>query len=120
MEYNSDFKYDLLTGILDGESWVHSLLENKKIEVKYDGDISNRTGNVYVEYECRGKKSGIATTEADYWVFKLSGERAIVIGTKQLKGRLRELVSNGMAKSGVKGGDNNLSVGVLVKIKDLI
>lgn len=120
MEYNSDFKYDLLTGVLDGESWVHSLLENKKIEVKNDVTISKRTGNVYVEYECRGKKSGIATTEADYWVFKLADERAIVIGTSQLKGRLRELVANGMAKSGVKGGDNNLSVGILVKIKDLL
>jgi hypothetical protein len=120
MEYNSDFKYDLYTGVLHGETWFHTLLEDKKIEVKYDGDISNRTENVYVEYECRGKRSGIATTEADYWVFKLSGERAIVIGTEQLKNRLRELIRNGMAKSGVKGGDNNLSVGVLVKIKDLI
>jgi len=120
MNYNSDFKYDLYTGVLKGESWFHSLLENKKIEVKYDGDISNRTGNVYVEYECRGKKSGIATTESDYYVFKLSDERAIVIGTEQLKSRIRELISKGMAKSGVKGGDNNLSVGVLVKIKDLL
>ena len=120
MNYNSDFKYDLLTGVLDGESWVHSLLENKKLEVKTDATISARTGNVYIEYECRGKRSGIATTEADYWVFKLSDERAIVIGTEQLKSRLKELVSKGMAKSGVKGGDSNLSTGILVKIKDLI
>jgi hypothetical protein len=120
MEYNSDFKYDLLTGILDGEAWVHRLLENKKIEVKTDETISKKTGNVYVEYECRGKRSGIATTEADYWVFKLSNERAIVIGTTELKSRIKELVSYGKAKSGVKGGDSNLSIGVLVKIKDLI
>lgn len=120
MNYNSDFKYDLLTGILDGESWFHSLLENKKIEVKTDTDISTRTGNVYVEYECRGKRSGIATTEADFWVFKLADERAIVIGTQQLKDRLKELVSSGKAKSGIKGGDSNLSRGILVKIKDLI
>jgi len=120
MNYKSDFKYDLLMGILDGESWVHSLLENKKIEVKTDATISARTGNVYVEYECRGKRSGISTTEADYWVFKLADERAIVIGTQQLKGRLKELVASGRATSGVMGGDNNLSRGILVKIKDLI
>jgi hypothetical protein len=53
-------------------------------------------------------------------VFKLSDERAIVIGTEQLKSKIRELIRKGMAKSGVKGGDNNLSVGVLVKIKDLL
>jgi hypothetical protein len=75
---------------------------------------------VYVEYEYKGKKSGIAATEADYYVFKLADERAIVIGTSQLKSRLKELVANGMAKSGVKGGDNNLSIGILVKIKDLL
>jgi hypothetical protein len=120
MQYNSDFKYDLLCGFLDGETWVHNLLENKKIEVKTDARLSKKTGNAYIEYECRGKKSGISTTEADYWVFKLADERAIVIGVEELKARVRELIRGGKARYGVKGGDNDLSLGVLVKIRDLI
>lgn len=120
MEYNSDFKYDLLSGVLDGETWVHRLLENKKIEVKTDMELSKKTGNLYIEYECRGKKSGISTTEADYWAFKLSDERVIIIGTAELKQKIKELVKSGNARSNVKGGDSNLSVGVLIKIKDLI
>lgn len=120
MEYNSDFRYDLLTSGLDGETWVHRLLENKKIEVKNEDKLSSLTGNVYIEYKCRGKNSGLSTTEADYWAFKLSDERCIIIGTQELKKKVKELVANGLAKSGVKGGDSNLSLGVLVKIKDLI
>lgn len=30
-----------------------------------------RTGNVAVEYECRGRRSGIMASEADYWVYTL-------------------------------------------------
>ena len=120
MDYKSDFKYDLLTGVLDGESWVHRLLETKKIEVKNDSAISDKTGNVYIEYECRGKKSGLSTTEADYYAIKLSGERAIIIGVDELKSKIKQLVKVGRARMGVKGGDNNLSVGVLVRIKDLV
>lgn len=52
--------------------------------------------------------------------FKEIWDRAIVIGTTELKLRIRELVSEGKAMMGVNGGDSNLSVGVLVKIKDLI
>lgn len=120
MEYNSDFKYDLLTSGLKGETWVHRLLENKKIEVKNEERMSSITGNLFIEYECRGKASGIATTQADFWVFKLANERGLIIGVQELKGKIKELVKNGNAKVNVKGGDSNLSLGVLVKIKDLI
>lgn len=36
-------------------------------EVKADR-ITQRTGNLCIEYECRGKPSGITTTTANYWV----------------------------------------------------
>jgi hypothetical protein len=41
-----------------------------KIEVKEDF-IGERTGNVGLEFECRGKPSGIQTTMADYYIYKL-------------------------------------------------
>jgi len=120
MNYNSDFRYDLMTSGLNGETWVHRLLENSTIEVKNEEKMSAITGNLYIEYECRGKTSGIATTQADYWVFKLADEKGFIIGVNELKARVKHLVNNGDARANVKGGDSDLSLGVLVKIKDLI
>jgi hypothetical protein len=36
-------------------------------EIKFD-EMSSDTGNIAIEYESRGKKSGISTTKATYWV----------------------------------------------------
>jgi hypothetical protein len=82
--------------------------------------LSAKTGNIYIEYESRGKPSGIATTQADYWVYKIAEFKAIVIKTDELKILVKQLVNEGKARPNVKGGDNNTSIGVLVKIKDLV
>ena len=119
MEYNSDFRYDLKFGVVEGESWFHNIVSNSKVEVKTDR-LTEKTGNVYIEYESRGKPSGIVTSQADYWVYKVSEGRAISIEKEELKRKLRELVKNKKARMGVKGGDNNTSLGILVNIKELI
>lgn len=117
MNFNSDFKYDLEYGILEGESWLHQMLTNKTIEVKSDR-MAHITGNVFIEFRCRGKLSGISTTQADYWCYKFGNEKALLIGTNELKELLKELYQEGKARI-INGGDNNLSVGLLVKITDL-
>lgn len=119
MTYNNDFKFDLEFGVLNGETWFHELVTNKKIEVKSDRKTIE-TGNVYIEYWSRGKPSGISTTQSDYYVYKVGEEEAILIGTTQLKQKLKRLVEEGKAKKDVKGGDNNTSLGILCKLKDLI
>ncbi len=119
MEFNSDFRYDLEYGIVEGETWFHNVVSNSKFEVKTDR-LSAKTGNIYIEYESRGKPSGIATTQADYWVYKIAEFKAIVIKTEELKMLVKQLVNEGKARPNVKGGDNNTSIGVLVKIKDLV
>lgn len=119
MEYNSDFRYDLEYGIVEGETWFHNVVSNSKFEVKTDR-LSAKTGNIYIEYESRGKPSGIATTQADYWVYKVAEQKAIVIKTEDLKTLVKQLVDEGKARANVKGGDNNTSLGCLVKIKDLV
>ena len=119
MKYNSDFKYDLEYGIVEGETWFHNIVSNSKFEVKSDR-LSEKTGNVYIEYESRGKPSGIRTTQADYWVYKVSEKQAIVIQTDELKRKIAVLLKGGKARMGVKGGDNNTSLGFLIKIKDLV
>ena len=67
MKTNDNFAYDLEVG-QNGENIFADLLTGKKIEVKTDFQAS-RTGNLYIEFECWGKQSGLATTKADFWVF---------------------------------------------------
>jgi len=119
MNFNNDFKFDLEFGQLDGETWFHELVTNKKVEVKSDRRTAE-TGNVYIEYWSRGKPSGIATSQADFYVYKVAEDQAILISTSQLKKKIKQLIEEGKAKKDVKGGDNNTSLGILCKLKDLI
>ena len=53
------------------EKQVADMLQDKKIEVKSERDMWQRTGNIAVEYESYGKPSGIKATESDYWFHNL-------------------------------------------------
>tara|TARA_R110000851_G_scaffold119780_7_gene247781 strand:+ start:4236 stop:4733 length:498 start_codon:yes stop_codon:yes gene_type:complete len=61
LHQNKDKRYD-------------AIIERKGKKIKYEikTDVfckpSYDTGNIYVEVECRGKKSGIMVTEADWFV----------------------------------------------------
>ena len=132
MDYNNDFKYDLALGQL-GEGWLGHLLSSKTIEVKFDFGCY-RTGNFYIEYESRGKYSGITTTQADYWFLIAASEKgqrlkmdmANIDGSDVLHAvliptaRLKQLCKTNYHRIGVAGGDNNTSVGILIKAKDLL
>ena len=71
------------------EQMVADMLQNKKIEVKSERDVWQRTGNIAIEYECYGKPSGINATESDYWFHNLClGDdtfATIVFDTKNLR-----------------------------------
>ena len=69
MNYNNDFKYDLKVGQTK-EIELGNIFTNKTIEVKYDLQGLN-TDNIFIEYESRGKKSGISTSLSDYYCFCL-------------------------------------------------
>ncbi len=114
MEYNSDFKYDLKEGKLKGETKIHKMLTESKIEVKFDRK-TRETGNVYIEFESRGKPSGIRTTEADYWVYFTHDEECFVISVERLKAKLVN-----KSPRVIPGGDSNTSKGFLMRLKDLI
>jgi hypothetical protein len=62
----------------------------KKITIEIKEDFScARTGNVGVEYECRGRASGIEVSKADFYIYKVhqpDGKKGVyVIQTPQLK-----------------------------------
>jgi len=113
MNYNNDFKFDLKVGQVK-EKELGDIFNSKKVEVKYDLRALD-TGNVFVEYESRGKKSGLSTTESDYYCFCF-GQTLHLIKTIDLKDRCRSLMGT---KRDVSGGDNNTSKGILLPINKL-
>jgi len=52
--------YDI-KGLVDGQSIT--------FEVKNDL-MAHQTGNIAIEYECRGKDSGLKTSTANFWIYK--------------------------------------------------
>ena len=118
MNFNNDFRYDLEVG-KEGERIVDSLFKDKLLEVKRDSWVA-KSGNIAIEYESRGKPSGIATTEADYWVIIFSGayqdKVMCVFETERLKEVARKYYMKGYVKA---MGDNNTSMAVLIPIKEI-
>ena len=101
------------------ENEFQKIIESKQIEVKTD-KICQRTGNIFVEFESRGKESGINTTTANYWVYclwtdKFKEQTYVFIPTRRLKKLIKEKeyrVSN--------CGDNWTSKGYLIPKEDLL
>lgn len=119
MKHNSDFRYDLSVGI-EYEGVVAQMLNQKKIEVKTDF-IAHTTGNIAIEYECRGRPSGIATTESEYYVYVIPlgevRELMVVLKVSELKKIARKYIKKGKVKM---MGDNNLSKAVLLPFGSLL
>lgn len=92
------------------------MLGGDKVEVKSDR-LARKTGNVFVEFESRGKESGIITTTADWWVIELGEDVFIIMPTS----RLREITNNKLKSRGyVRGGDGGTSKGVLIPIFEVL
>jgi len=113
MEYNNDFRYDLKIGQVKEEE-LGDIFNSSKIEVKHDLQAT-KTGNVYVEYYSRGKLSGIATTEADYYCFAID-KTFHLIDVATLKERCLKYRKTNRDR---EGGDSNTSKGILLPIKEL-
>lgn len=62
IKFNKDNKFDLLLSV--------KVPKKVKYEIKTDVFCkpNNDTGNMFIEFECRGKQSGIEVTEADWFV----------------------------------------------------
>lgn len=114
MEFNSDFRYDLKVGHVAEEQLA--FLIGCKVEVKND-QKAHITGNIFIEYESRGKRSGIATSEAEFYCIVINSSRFILLPKDELKQLCRKYIGT---NRDVKGGDNNTSKGILLPLKDLI
>jgi hypothetical protein len=117
-ENRKKFDIDLEYGKVR-EQLVADMLQDKKIEVKSERDIWQKTGNIAIEYESYGKPSGINATESDYWFHNLCiGDdvfATVVFKTKNLK----RIINNLDYKRSVAGGDHNASKMYLLNLKKL-
>jgi predicted AAA+ superfamily ATPase len=86
-----------------------------KYEVKADR-MTNRTGNVFIEYECNNRPSGISITQADiyaYFVIKSSNDQdCYIIPVKYIK----TLIENGDFKKVSQCGDGKRVKGFLMPL----
>lgn len=109
---NKDNKFDLLME-RNGNTISYEIKTDVYCSPTYD------TGNIFVEYECRGKKSGIEVSKADWFVTYFKNLNQIwYIKTEKLK----ELIKNNTLKEISFAGDAGSNTkGILVprnKFKD--
>lgn len=118
MNNDKRFDLDLQYGQVF-ERKVADMLQNSKIEVKTERDMWKSTGNIVVEFESRGKPSGIASTEADYWFHNLAVGADILMTLVFPTKTLRNYIVKNNPRM-IRGGDNNTSRLYLIKLQDLV
>ncbi len=87
--------YDLRVKNKNGEIY--------NVEIKEDFTCK-KTFNVGLEFECRGKPSGIQTTKATYYIYKIHLDSGIVYRLIHVD-NLRFMIQNKLYKRIVNGGD---------------
>ena len=117
-EDRKKFDIDLAYGTIREEK-IADMMTNKKIEVKSEKDLWQKSGNICIEYESYGKPSGIRATESDYWFHNLCvGDNefcTLVFKTDVLK----TIVDKVNTFRTASGGDHNASKMFLVSLQKL-
>lgn len=125
--FNPKFDADLKFGE-QGERWLLWLgSAEAKVEVKTERDQWARTGNIVFEFKChrRNIPTGIASTEADYWVQLLSLNGEIVGGyvwpVEKLKAFLRKVHKEPEKYRArvLRGGDGKYAEMIVVPISQM-
>lgn len=103
LKYEDSYRYDILVSINE---------KNYKFEVKEDF-MCWKTGNIALEYESRGKPSGISTTESDFYVYKINWDKSKSRKNKNPEyvihrtSTIKDLVTKKKFHRIVNGGDKN-------------
>lgn len=112
-----NFKNDIKIGKI-GEEFVDRVFNNDKtkIEVKKD-DWAVKSRNLAIEFECRGKPSGIFVTQADFWVHIIGHYFLLVFPVDFLKKLCEELMNDsGYVKEMGDRGTNGQKVSKAILI----
>jgi hypothetical protein len=93
----------------------------RKIELKSESWLWERTGNICIEYSDGGRPSGIAVCDADYWVHELKRDGATLVYLMFPAERLKELARAAYKAGRTKrGGDDGRMEMVLIRLKDIL
>lgn len=120
MAPNNKFDLDLKFGEA-GEEWLKLLADERRLEVKRDR-MWAKTGNIFIEFECSGKPSGLFVTEADYFAYILYRDNinvAVYIWkTDLLRAAVQKWIEDNKYKV-VTGGDGARAKGLVVPVSAL-
>jgi len=109
VDSNNDNKYDLKM-ITNGKETTYEIKTDVFIAPVYD------TGNIFIEYESRGKSSGISVTQADWFVTYFKYLKEIWFIKSET---LKELISENEFPVFYDAGDvGSATHGYLIKRKD--
>lgn len=109
------FDRDLRHGEAREDAFVHVLLRSR-VEIKSDGKC-RETGNVFIEYQQKGRPSGIAVSTAGLWAIEVDDTVWVVLPTERIKALARLAVQQGRKKF---GGDGDQYLGALVPVEWLV
>ena len=114
--FDIDLKYGQVR-----EQELADILKYEKIEVKTERDKWKTTGNIAIEFRCRDKPSGIAVTQAKWWVHVLADGDETVCMLMFPTAKLKEIARKHVVDKAkvVYGGDDNLSKMVLIPLKEI-
>ena len=114
----STFDIDLKYGKIR-EKRVADLFKGGKVEIKTERSWWRKTGNIAIEYEFRGKPSGIDKTEAKWWfhILELNGKEYCMIIFRV--SRLKKIVAKYKKTHTKEIGDYRASKCVVIPIKEL-
>ena len=114
-KFDIDLKYGQIR-----EKRVADLFKGGKVEVKTERSWWRKTGNIAVEYEFRGKSSGIEKTEAKWWfqILELNGKEHCMLVFRV--SRLKKIVNKYKKTHTKQIGDYRASKCVVIPIKELL
>ena len=122
IRFNQDNKFDIqLSQSLIDQRRLADIFEYgdiSKIELKSETWQWEQTGNICIEYRQNGKPSGIAVTEAGFWVHELKREGETLVylmfPIDRLKELAREAYRQGRYHEG--GGDGGRFCNILIPL----
>jgi hypothetical protein len=116
-------KFDIQLGSAQNdEDRLAMALQLAAIELKTERYQWEQTGNIFIEYESRGRPSGIAATTSDFWCHELArGDETLcylLIPMDRLKRVCREKFKTLAHKS--DAGDAKAQRGIVLRLNDLL
>jgi hypothetical protein len=123
IKFNRDKKFDLQLGdALIAEKRLAEIFcagTIKKIELKTESWLWERTGNICIEYRQNGNPSGIDVTEADYWVHELVRDGETLCYLMFPVERLKQLIDQ-VGRRVQAGGDGGRFDNILIPLREIL